>query len=305
MSRNVSTLFSGLSAFPVTPADNQGRVATDRLGALVARLSEAGVHSIGALGSTGSYAYLSTGERSRAVAAAVEAAGNTPVIVGIGALRTSDVLDNARNAEKAGAAGLLLAPVSYLPLTDEEVEGLVRDVTDVTALPLCLYNNPTTTHFTLSDALIGRLASLPTVKAVKNPAPANGDFAAHLAALRPAVPADFSLGYSGDAAISGALLAGADAWYSVIAGTFPSICLEMWEAGRAGDAERLAALKERLAPVWSVFARYTSIRTVHAAVEMLGLGPASPPLPVRPLSPEARREAEAAFTAAGLMENAL
>ena len=66
--------FTGLSAFPPTPASADGIVDTDRLGLLVNRLAEAGVHSVGLLGSTGIYAYLDRAERSRAVAAAVEAA---------------------------------------------------------------------------------------------------------------------------------------------------------------------------------------------------------------------------------------
>lgn len=48
------SLFEGLSAFPLTPADAEGRVDADGLIKLVSRLSAAGVDSIGLLGSTGS-----------------------------------------------------------------------------------------------------------------------------------------------------------------------------------------------------------------------------------------------------------
>ncbi|MGC1302561.1 MAG: dihydrodipicolinate synthase family protein, partial [Caulobacteraceae bacterium] len=52
-------LFRGLSAFPITPADADGRVDVDELARLLERLVAAGVDSIGLLGSTGSYPYLS------------------------------------------------------------------------------------------------------------------------------------------------------------------------------------------------------------------------------------------------------
>lgn len=65
--------FTGLSAFPPTPANAEDIVDTDKLGLLVNRLVKAGVDSIGLLGSNGIYAYLDRSERSRAVAAAVEA----------------------------------------------------------------------------------------------------------------------------------------------------------------------------------------------------------------------------------------
>lgn len=45
-------MFTGLSAFPLTPTDESG-VDEKAFAGLVARLAEAGVDSIGALGSTG------------------------------------------------------------------------------------------------------------------------------------------------------------------------------------------------------------------------------------------------------------
>ena len=92
-------MFQGLSAFPITPADEEGRVNLDILAGLLERLCEAGVHSIGLLGSTGTYAYLARDERRRAVKAAVESVrGRVPLVVGIGALRTDEAKALARDA---------------------------------------------------------------------------------------------------------------------------------------------------------------------------------------------------------------
>jgi 4-hydroxy-tetrahydrodipicolinate synthase len=52
------TLFSGLSAFSITPTDTAGRVDTAALAGLLERICAAGAQSIGLLGSTGGYAYL-------------------------------------------------------------------------------------------------------------------------------------------------------------------------------------------------------------------------------------------------------
>ena len=60
-------MFTGLSAFPLTPADAEGVVDTAALGILLDRLGGAGVDSIGLLGSTGTYAYLDRPQRQRAV----------------------------------------------------------------------------------------------------------------------------------------------------------------------------------------------------------------------------------------------
>ena len=286
--------FSGLSAFPVTPMDAGGRVDTDHLQRVVARLAGAGVQSIGVLGSTGAYAYLSSAERARAVRAAVEAAGAVPVLAGIGALATRDVIRHAQDSEAAGASAVLLAPMSYLPLTEADVVGLFEDATGATGLPVCVYNNPGTTHVTISDDLLVRLAAIPGVVAVKSPSAA--DVPAQLARLRPQVPEGFSLGHSGDATMAGALNAGCDAWYSVLAGACPEICMDMWAARNHPGA--LAEIDARLAPLWSLFAQHGGIRVIYEAANILGLGPVALPRPLLPLPDAVRTQIAAALRAA-------
>ena len=137
-------MFTGLSAFPLTPLADDA-IDEPAFIRLIERLAEAKVDSITALGSTGSYAYLSGEERSRVAHLAVEHAGGTPVFIGVGALRTSHVLANAEKAEQAGASGLLLAPMTYQPLTDDDVFELFRTVTANSSLPVIVYDNPGTT----------------------------------------------------------------------------------------------------------------------------------------------------------------
>ena len=93
------TPFHGLAAFPLTPTDDHGKVDAEALARLLERLVAAKVDSIGLLGSTGGYAYLSRGERNRAIEAAVECvSGRIPLIVGVGALRTDEAENLARDA---------------------------------------------------------------------------------------------------------------------------------------------------------------------------------------------------------------
>src|SRR5699024_4139630 len=146
---NDDALFTGLSAFPLTPLHDEG-IDEDAYTGLIERLVLAGVNSITALGSTGSYAYLDPEERARVAQLTVDSALDIPVFIGIGAVRPRDVLTNARTAEAAGAKALLLVPVSYQPLSDDEVFALFRTVAEETSLPIVVYDNPGTTHFTFS-----------------------------------------------------------------------------------------------------------------------------------------------------------
>lgn len=287
------SIFSGLSAFPVTPADEQGVVDCDFLGRLVERLAVKDVSSVGVLGSTGGYVYLSMQERKRAVECAVEAAGNKPVVVGIGALRASEVYELAGHAERAGASGVLLAPVSYLPLTETDVTCLIEGAFESTALPICFYNNPVTTHYNLSEDLLIKLAERNLVTAVKNPPPVDHDFKGQMERLVARVPAGFSLGYSGDTRIAAALSAGSDAWYSVVGGTLPDLAISLWKA--RGNPDELQKLDSTLKPLWSAFDIYVSIRVVYEVVNMLGLGAVKLPQPLQPLDATACAQIESAL----------
>ena len=94
----------GLSAFPITPSNRDGQVDAGALRALLEPLIAAKVDSIGLLGSTGSYPYFNRDERRRAVqVAAALADGKTPLLVGVGALRTDDAVKLAQDARDASS----------------------------------------------------------------------------------------------------------------------------------------------------------------------------------------------------------
>lgn len=278
-------LLKGLSAFPITPSDAGGHVDVAALRRLVAPLCEAGVDSIGVLGSTGSYPYFARAERRRALDAALEeTSGRVPILAGVGALRTDDAVGLALDAKAAGAAAGLLAAVSYTPLNEEEVFEHFSRVAEESRLPLCIYDNPGTTHFRFSPALVGRLSRVAGIVAVKSPAPEPSVVAGHLAELRGLVPDDFSLGYSGDWNAVAALLAGGDAWYSVVAGLFPRTSMALVRAVRSGDAAEAQRLNADLEPLWALFREFSSLRVIYACAALLGICRADPPRPILSLS---------------------
>lgn len=296
-------MFKGLSAFPLTPLSEAG-IDFRAFAGLIERLADSDVDSMGVLGSTGSYAYLEKHERKRVLREALAHAGGVPVIAGIGALRTRDVLELALDAEDAGAAGLLLAPVSYQPLKDHEVQALFETVCAAVRTPICVYDNPGTTHFRFSDALHGRIAALPNIASIKIPRLADdpAEAAARVAALRACVPAHVTLGVSGDASAVRGLLAGCDSWYSVTAGLFPEVALQIMRAVGSDDEEGAIALSARLAPLWSLYDRFGGIRVMACASALLGLCSENClPLPLQGLRDGEREEVEAVLGGLGLL----
>ncbi|TAM71670.1 MAG: dihydrodipicolinate synthase family protein [Microbacteriaceae bacterium] len=295
-------MFAGLSAFPLTPITGTG-IDESAFARLVRRLADAGVDSVGALGSTGSYAYLNRAERARAAAIAVENAGNVPVIIGVGSVRTRHVLAHIDDAQNVGASGVLLPAMSYQQLTDDEVFDLYADASEFASVPIVVYDNPSTTHIDFSDELHGRIAALDGVVSIKiPPVPLDAIQAkARVDRLRALIPPNVSIGVSGDEAGASGLLAGCETWYSAIAGILPDQCLAIARAAAADDAEQARALSDRMRPVWMLLRHYGSYRVASAIAEYLGLatGP-SLPRPVQGLDSTGRRAVVMALAEVGV-----
>lgn len=296
-------MFDGLSAFPLTPMNESGLDERAFTG-LIERLVSAQVDAIGALGSTGSYAYLSRTERQRITQLAVEAAGDVPVMVSIGSLRTRDILLLAEDAQKAGVQALLLPAVSYQKLSDDDVFSMYETVANNVSVPLCVYDNPGTTHFDFSDELHGQIAHLPNVRSIKIPGvPHNPTEAkARVDRLRALIPQHVTVGVSGDAFAATGLNAGCQVWYSVMGGLFPVTAKAITSAALSGDAEEANRLSVRLEPLWSLFREYGgSFRVIATAAELLNITQIpSVPLPLKTITGEGRRKIAEVINELGL-----
>ncbi|GEC11060.1 dihydrodipicolinate synthase family protein [Glutamicibacter nicotianae] len=286
------TALTGLSAFPLTPLKDGQLDQTAFIG-LVQRLVAAGVDSITVLGSTGSYMYLDRAERERVIRLAVQHAAGIPVLAGVGAMRTEHVLAHIDDARAAGAAGVLLAPVGYQRLDDDEVFELFRAATGRSELPVVVYDNPSTTHFTFSNQLYGRIAQLPGIISIKIPGvPADPEKArAHVAAIRAVLPEHVGIGVSGDAFGAAGLIAGCDTWFTAVGGTIPVPMLGITRAVQAGEPAKAQALSEDLQPLWELIGQCGSLRVSAAIAERQGLAaPDCLPLPVQGLKPDQRAQ---------------
>lgn len=283
------TTLHGLSAFPITPMTPAGEVIDSDLAALVARID--GPQSVGLLGSTGSYMFLTRTARARAIAVAREAT-RLPLIVGVGAMRTDEAVALARDAAQGGADGLLLAPVSYNPLTPREVAQHVRTVAQATELPLVIYSNPGTTQFHFDAPLLADLATVPQITGVKLPLPPDP---AQISVMRDALPEGFVLGYSADQGCAAMAAAGADAWFSVIAGVLPEQTSQLASAAFAGGAWQ--ELNDRFAGIWRLFETHGSLRIAYAIAQELALTSADLPLPLLPVEASVRAQLAVALEA--------
>ncbi|MFV3370959.1 5-dehydro-4-deoxyglucarate dehydratase [Pseudomonas sp. NY15435] len=123
-----STLSSGLLSFPVTDFDIQGNFRADTYARRLEWLAPYGASALFAAGGTGEFFSLEPNEFSSIIKTAVDTCrGQVPILAGAGG-PTRQAIAYAQEAEKQGAAGILLLP-HYL--TEASQEGLVAHVEQV------------------------------------------------------------------------------------------------------------------------------------------------------------------------------
>ena len=282
-----------LAAYPFTPRGEDGRLLTRSFEQLVDSAIVAGVSAIGVLGSTGGFAYMPRSARKRIARSAVEVAdGRVPVIVGVGALSTAEVLANLAEAASVGASGALLQPMAYQPLQPEEIFGLYKDASSAATIPIWVYTNPATTGHRFSVDELTKLGRLSGVAGFKDRGANAADIKDRIQKITAELPQRtakrLDWGFSGDGLGAQILLSGASTWHSALASVLPEICVAIAAAAAADRAPEARALQRQLTPLSVMVRQYGGIRTTHTIAELLGLDAGVLPKPLLPLPRDAR-----------------
>jgi 4-hydroxy-tetrahydrodipicolinate synthase len=164
------TPFTGVGTALVTPFRKDGSLDEAAITRLARRQIDAGVHFLSPCGTTGEAPTLSHREKLRVVELVVEeAAGKVPVLAGAGGYATREVIELARDMEKAGATGLLSVTPYYNKPTPEGLFQHFKAIAESTPLPIVLYNVPSRTSINLDVATTVRLSEFPNIIGIKSP----------------------------------------------------------------------------------------------------------------------------------------
>jgi 2-dehydro-3-deoxy-D-pentonate aldolase len=82
-----------------------------------------------------------------------------PLVVGVGAAGTKEVVELARHAESAGAGAVLLVSPFYWKVGEEGLFRHFAAVAESVDIPVLVYNLPMLTGIDLSPSLITRIAA--------------------------------------------------------------------------------------------------------------------------------------------------
>src|SRR5690606_33936387 len=121
--------FKGVIAYPVTPFDDNENIDIPLFRKQVERLIRVGSQGIAPLGSTGVMPYLSDDEKESLTETCLrQVAGRVPTLVGVSDLTRERPVYHAHFAENAGATAVMVIPMSYWRLSDDEIAELYESV---------------------------------------------------------------------------------------------------------------------------------------------------------------------------------
>jgi 4-hydroxy-tetrahydrodipicolinate synthase len=263
------------SATPFTP---DGDLDLDGVQRLVRHLLDHGTDTVLMAGTTGESPTLTTEEKARLFAAAVEAAGDgAKVMAGTSTYSTAESIELTQMAEKAGVGSVLLVTPYYSRPPQSGLVAHFSAIAEATGLPCVLYNIPARTACLIEVPTMVRLFEQhENIVAVKD---AVGDMAAASRLYRETGGAMEI--YSGDDKNLLPLLAvGGVGVVSVLSHLVGPALQELVRAFEAGNTRRALELHLRhLALFEGAFATASPI-LLKSAMNQLGLpaGPLRPPL---------------------------
>ena len=259
----------------VTPFHQDGSLDLDGAAALAEHLVDQGNDGLVINGTTGEAPTTTDDEKERLLRAVVEAVGGRAhVVAGVGTYDTASTCELARQAEKAGAAALLVVTPYYSRPPQEGLLNHFTTVADATGLPTMLYDLPGRTGTPITSETLLRLAEHERVVAVKD---AKDDLVASAYVL---ANTDLAF-YSGTDALNLPLLAiGASGYVSVVSHLFAARLRDLADAYFVGDVVKAREINAALIPAYEGLFRTQGVITVKAALAALGLpsGPVRPPL---------------------------
>ncbi|RYP44544.1 hypothetical protein DL768_008993 [Monosporascus sp. mg162] len=257
----------GIMVALITPFAADGSIDLAGLDAHIQCLVKAGVHGLVPGGSTGEFVTLSNQERKTLVEQCIRsAAGRVPVIAGIGALSTSEAVDLAQHATKAGAAALMVVPPFYDVLNLTQLRAFMSEISKASGLPIMYYNIPSASGVALVPREIAGLSEVGVkyLKDTSGNAPALTEllFGCH----------DRITAFNGwDTLTFYGLAAGAKGSVWGATNIIPELSMELWEAlAVRGDLLRARELWAKIWPVCKFLESHNYAAAVKTGMELRG-----------------------------------
>jgi len=262
---------SGAMVALATPVGTDGRPDRQGLARLVQHVTAGGVAGISPCGSTGEGARLTSSQRLDVTRQVLQEAPDLPVLPGITVGALPDAHRELAALADLGVKAALVAPPSYFPLTDSELETLYLGLADESPVPLVLYNIPMFTRIPLPVAVVARLAGHGNIVGLKDSSRDLEYFQNLLETVRRSEPDGTFRMYTGtDTMLVASALAGGDGTIAASANLVPRLGARILELV-ASDLGQAIELQQHLSRIVAACRKGSPPAGWKAALSLTGI----------------------------------
>lgn len=232
----------------LTPVKDDESIDLDKLKKQVNFIIDGGVHGILAHGSNSEFYMFDDNEYETILKTILDEANErVPVIMGIGAIRTSKCVKLAKMGKELGVTGVAILQPMFLKPTDEELFMHFKTIANsVEDLPVLIYNNPRI-GYTLSSDLVEKLArEVENIVGIKD---SSGDINQLLEFIRKTRDLNFKVFGGKDTMLYSSLNIGAVGGVCTTANIFPELIVSIYNEYMKGDLKESLELQFKLNPV--------------------------------------------------------
>ncbi len=292
-------IFQGAGVALVTPMKADGSIDYGKLRELVEFQIEGGTDAIIVCGTTGEASAMTHEEHIETVRFVCEAVNHRiPVIAGTGSNWTETAIYLSKEAEAAGADGLLLVSPYYNKATQNGLIAHFTAIAEAVNIPIILYNIPGRTGVNIKPETIAYLCR--NVKNIVGVKEASGNFS-NIATLM-SLAGDCVDLYSGnDDQVVPLLALGGKGVISVLSNVAPRQTHEMCAAFFEGDTERSCRLQLEAIPLITELFREVNPIPVKAALNLMGMEAGPLRLPLTEMEPDNQAKLKKAMEEYGLI----
>lgn len=282
------TQFLGTGVALITPFNEDLSVDHQALKNLVQHNIENGTNYLVISGTTGESVTITKTEKVEIINTVKSAnAGKLPIVLGIGGNNTYSVIEEIKHTDFDGIDAILSVSPYYSKPTQEGIYQHFKAISEVSPVPVILYNVPGRTSSNMLPETTIRLANdFKNIIAVKE---AGNNVAQYLQLLKQK-PDDFLIISGDDDLALGIVLAGGAGVISVIGQALPKPFAQMIQLGLQKNAKEAYDLHFKLMDITGLIFKENNPAGVKAVLAALNIANDYVRLPLVPATPNLRNE---------------
>ncbi|MET3560191.1 4-hydroxy-tetrahydrodipicolinate synthase [Bartonella japonica] len=284
----------------ITPFDDKGAVDETTFCNFVEWQVAQGINGVSPVGTTGESATLSHEEHKRVIELCIEQVANrVPVIAGAGSNSTSEAVELAQHAQKAGADAVLVVTPYYNRPNQFGLYTHFSSIAKAISIPIIIYNIPGRSVIDMTVETMKDLCQdFKNIIGVKD---ATGKIE-RASEQREKCGKGFVQLSGDDCTAVGFNAHGGVGCISVSSNVAPKLCTELHAACLRGDYKTALELNDRLMPLNRALFIEPSPAGIKYAAAKLGLCSERVRSPIVPLAETTKKTIDAALRHAGLLK---